>query len=221
MQWIDYEAPTTVEEAVAAFQRHGSNARALAGGTDLLVQMRAGRRDNQVVIDLKKIPALNDISWDPAKGLTLGADVPCYEIYADEKASIAAIVATFKGKTIGVQTSTTHENFLNEFLKADVDIKSYDTQENLDLDLQAGRVDAALASMSYWVPLLESDKGADMAMVGPAMTGGPFGAGVGVGIRQKDQALADKFTAAINAAIADGTVKKLAVQWFGFDASSK
>ena len=50
----------------------------------MLVQMRAGRRDNQVVIDLKKIPALNDISWDPAKGLTLGAAVPCYQIYADE-----------------------------------------------------------------------------------------------------------------------------------------
>ena len=143
------------------------------------------------------------------------------EISADEKTAIDAIVKTFKGKTIGVQTSTTHENFLNEFLKADVDIKSYDTQENLDLDLQAGRVDAALASMSYWVPLLESDKGSDMKMVGPAMTGGPFGAGVGVGIRQKDQALADKFTTAINAAIADGTVKKLAVQWFGFDASAK
>ena len=66
MQWIDYEAPTTVEQAVNLFQRHGSDARALAGGTDLLVQMRAGRRANRIVIDLKKIPALNEISWDPA-----------------------------------------------------------------------------------------------------------------------------------------------------------
>ena len=105
---------------------------------------------------------------------------------ADEKAAIDAIVREFKGKTIGVQTSTTHENFLREYLGKDADIKTYDTQENLDLDLQAGRVDVALASMSYWVPLLASDKGSDMVMVGPGMTGGPFGAGVGVGIRQKD-----------------------------------
>lgn len=143
------------------------------------------------------------------------------DVSAAEKATIDAVVNEFKGKTIGVQTSTTHENFLREYLGDEVDIRTYDTQENLDLDLEAGRVDAALASMSYWVPLLESDKGKSMKMVGPHMTGGPFGAGVGVGIRQADQDLADKFTKAINEAIADGTVSRLAVQWFGFDASAK
>jgi len=143
------------------------------------------------------------------------------DVSGAEKATIDAVVDEFKGKTIGVQTATTHENFLREHLGDEVDIRTYDTQENLDLDLEAGRVDAALASMSYWVPLLESDKGKDMKMVGPHMTGGPFGAGVGVGIRQKDEHLAEHFTEAINEAIADGTVSKLAVQWFGFDASAK
>jgi octopine/nopaline transport system substrate-binding protein len=71
------------------------------------------------------------------------------------------------------------------------------------------------------VPLFDSDKGKGMKMVGPGMTGGPFGNGVGVGIRQKDQDLADMFSKAINGAIADGTVSKLAIKWFGFDASSK
>lgn len=150
-----------------------------------------------------------------AEFLTLG------DVSADEKAALDDIVATFKGKTIGVQTSTTHENFLREFMGDDVEIRTYDTQENLDLDLQSGRLDAALASMSYWVPLLASDKGSDMKMVGPSMTGGPFGNGVGAGIRKEDQALADKFSDAINSAIADGTVKKMAEQWFGFDASAK
>ncbi len=143
------------------------------------------------------------------------------EVDANEKAAIDDIVATFKGMTVGVQTATTHENFLREYLGDDVTIRTYDTQENLDLDLQAGRVDTALASMSYWVPLFESDKGKGMTMVGPGMTGGPFGHGVGVGIRQKDQDLADMFSTAIDGAIADGTVSKLAIKWFGFDASSK
>ena len=143
------------------------------------------------------------------------------EVDSKEKATIDDIVAEFKGKTVGVQTATTHENFLREYLGDDVTIRTYDTQENLDLDLQAGRVDTALASMSYWVPLFDSDKGKGMKMVGPGMTGGPFGNGVGVGIRQKDQDLADMFSEAINGAIADGTVSKLAVKWFGFDASSK
>lgn len=143
------------------------------------------------------------------------------DVSADEKTALDAIVKEFKGKTIGVQISTTHENFLREYLGKDVTIKTYDTQENLDLDLQAGRVDAALAAASYWVPLLASDKGKDMVMVGPGMTGGPFGAGVGAGIRKDDQALADMFSKAINEAIADGSLKKLAVHWFGFDASTK
>lgn len=139
----------------------------------------------------------------------------------DEKAAVAEVVKQFKGKTIGVQTATTHENFLREYMGNDVDIRTYDTQENLDLDLQAGRVDAALAAMSYWVPLLEKDAGSDMTMVGPGFVGGPFGHGVGAGIRKEDQALADMFSTAIQAAIDDGSVSKLAVKWFGFDASAK
>ena len=139
----------------------------------------------------------------------------------NEKAGIAAVVKEFKGKTIGVQTATTHENFLRQYLGKDAEIRTYDTQENLDLDLQAGRVDAALAAMSYWVPLLKKDKGKDMAMVGPGFVGGPFGHGVGVGVRKEDQALADMFSKAIQSAIDDGSISKLAIKWFGFDASSK
>jgi octopine/nopaline transport system substrate-binding protein len=149
------------------------------------------------------------------------AAVNLMEVDSAEKAALDSVVKEFKGKTIGVQTATTHENFLKEYLGNDVSIKTYDTQENLDLDLQAGRVDAALASMSYWAPLLKSDKGKDMVAVGPDMTGGPFGAGVGAGIRKEDQKLADMFSKAITEAIADGTVSKMAIQWFGFDASVK
>jgi octopine/nopaline transport system substrate-binding protein len=143
------------------------------------------------------------------------------EVSSEEKAAIAAIAGEFKGKTIGVQTATTHENFLREYLGDGVEVRTYDTQENLDLDLGAGRVDAALAAMSYWVPLLEKDKGKGMVMVGPGLAGGPFGAGVGVGIRQKDAALAEMFSKAIDAALADGTCSKLSVQWFGFDGCSR
>lgn len=143
------------------------------------------------------------------------------EVDAGEKAAVDAIIKTFKGKTIGVQISTTHENFLREYMGKEVTVKTYDTQENLDLDLQAGRVDAALASASYWVPLLATDKGKDMVMVGPNMVGGPFGAGVGAGIRKDDKSLTAMFDKAINAAINDGSCSKLAVQWFGFDACAK
>jgi octopine/nopaline transport system substrate-binding protein len=52
------------------------------------------------------------------------------------------------------------------------------------------------------------------------MTGGPFGSGIGVAVRKTDQELADMFSKAINAALRDGTIKKLAIEWFTFDTSA-
>lgn len=168
-------------------------------------------------------PAVFVVKSDgPFAGFKADVDtVTMPDLDAGETAAIEAVKAAFKGKTIGVQIATTHENFLNEVLAGDVTVKTYDTQENLDLDLQAGRVDAALAAMSYWKPLLEGDNGKGLEMVGPGYTGGPFGDGVGAGIRQDDQALADMFSKAIDEAIADGTVSKMAIEHFGFDASAK
>lgn len=162
------------------------------------------------------------VKSSPLAGLDVGLNnISLASVDAKEKSGIDAIKAAMKGKTVGVQISTTHENFLNEYLGDTVTVKTYDTQENLDLDLGAGRIDAALASLSYWVPLLEGEKGENMMMVGPKMDGGPFGNGVGAGIRQDDQELADMFTKAIDAAIADGTISKLSTKWFGFDGTPK
>jgi CO/xanthine dehydrogenase FAD-binding subunit len=88
VNWFDYAAPATVEEAVALMAAH-PRARLLAGGTDLLVQLRAGRKETDFVIDLKRIPELNAIDYDAARGLTLGAAVPCYRIYRDQNVARA------------------------------------------------------------------------------------------------------------------------------------
>ena len=61
MRAIDYAAPTSLSEAVAIMAAHGDRARPLAGGTDVLVQLRGGRREADVVVDTKKIPELNEI----------------------------------------------------------------------------------------------------------------------------------------------------------------
>jgi len=143
------------------------------------------------------------------------------QLDSEEKTSLTATIAALKGKTIGVQKGTIHLNFLKEYLKGDATIRSYGTQEELDLDLQSGRVDVAFAAMSYWHPLFQKEEGKDFMAIGPGFSEGPFGAGVGLGLRKDDQALADKFSVAINSAIADGTVSKIATKWFGFDASTK
>ena len=106
---------------------------------------------------------------------------------------------------------------MNEFMP-DIDLKSYDTMDNMILDLRAGRIDAGYTAVTFLKPII--DESGDVVSIGPNMTGGPLGRGVAVGIRQEDSALRDKFTAAINSMIADGSLSKMAVQWFGFDASA-
>jgi xanthine dehydrogenase FAD-binding subunit len=82
MQAIQYAAPESIPDAVALLQRFGARARILAGGTDLIVQVREHARDIDVMVDGKRIPELMDLAFDPQKGLTIGAAVPCHEIYS-------------------------------------------------------------------------------------------------------------------------------------------
>ncbi len=80
MNAFDYAAPATVREAVALLAEKGPRARLLAGGTDILVQLREGRRETDWVIDVKYIPELHAIDYSPAAGLRFGAAVPCYQL---------------------------------------------------------------------------------------------------------------------------------------------
>jgi CO/xanthine dehydrogenase FAD-binding subunit len=81
---INYEVPTTVAQAVTMLKRHGEKARPLCGGTDLLIQMRAGVRRPEFIVDLKHIKELRQIKFDARKGVRLGAAVPCIEVYESE-----------------------------------------------------------------------------------------------------------------------------------------
>jgi len=82
VKWFDYARPASVKEAVNLLAAH-PRGQLLAGGPDLLVPLRSGRKETDVVVDVKRIPELNAIEYDPARGLTLGAAVPSYKIYAD------------------------------------------------------------------------------------------------------------------------------------------
>ncbi|PKB82400.1 MAG: carbon monoxide dehydrogenase [SAR202 cluster bacterium Io17-Chloro-G9] len=86
---MDYAAPKTLSEAVQLMASHGERARVIAGGTDILVQLRGGRRSLDLLVDVKAIPELNQISYNAQSGLVLGAAVPCYHIYQNEAVASA------------------------------------------------------------------------------------------------------------------------------------
>lgn len=139
------------------------------------------------------------------------------EVTPAEQAEIDGFRVLLKGKTIGVQTSTTHAAFIDKYLgDAGITIRRYDTQENLDMDLQAGRIDAAEASLSVWFPRIKEapDK---YVLIGPLWSGDVLGKGNGIGIRKEDKELKALFNKGLDSAMQDGTLRKLALKWFGFD----
>jgi octopine/nopaline transport system substrate-binding protein len=138
---------------------------------------------------------------------------------AEAEKAIEALKPLLKGKTVGVQTSTIHSNFADKYLKNVAEIREYKTTEQHDLDLAAGRIDAVLADATALSGTLRKPEFKDYALVGPSITGGLLGPGVGVGLRQGETDLKQMFNDAVAAAKADGTIKKLSEKWFKIDVT--
>src|ERR1700710_3103601 len=83
MKDIIYAAPKTIAGAAKLLHEHGDRARILAGGTDIIVQVREGRRDIDALVDIKHVPEVNELTCD-AKGLVIGSAVPCCLIYENK-----------------------------------------------------------------------------------------------------------------------------------------
>ena len=151
--------------------------------------------------------------------LKAGGKVNMDALDSTSTALLDSLKSTLKGSVIGVQGSTTHENFVKQVLGDTVTMKSYDTQENLELDLSIGRIDAALSDQGSMEKFMESDNGKNIAFIGPGLGGGPFGGGVGVGLRKADTDLLKMFNKAIDEARAGGTLAEHFTKWFGKDIS--
>src|ERR1700755_1233259 len=72
---IRYLAPSSLDEAIGAFAAAGSAARILAGGTDILVQMRSGAVRPELIVEIKKIAKITAIEKPAEGGFRLGAAV--------------------------------------------------------------------------------------------------------------------------------------------------
>jgi carbon-monoxide dehydrogenase medium subunit len=94
MQAVRYARATSVDEAVRMLREGGEVARVLAGGTDVIVLARERRRDIDLFVDIKHIPEVMGITYDPASGLTVGAATPLYQVYenADVRQHYPALV---------------------------------------------------------------------------------------------------------------------------------
>lgn len=123
------------------------------------------------------------------------------------------------GKVVGAQTGTVNARYLEEvFVKAGAEARLYATQDEANLDLVSGRLDAVIADKLVLLPWLEkSADGACCRTVGEDLRDPAyFGAGIGAGLRKEDadlKALIDKGIAGIRA---DGTYDRINATYFPF-----
>ena len=145
---------------------------------------------------------------------------------SDVKKALKTITASLSGKTVCTQTGTIHQNFLESGDVGSVNVRTYKTQDEVNLDLTSGRCDVALAAKASFIDYAEAS-GKAVVTIGPNLSGGAFGGGVGVGIRQggedaigtRDAKLLKDFNKAIDKARKKGIISKLAIKWFKDDVS--
>jgi polar amino acid transport system substrate-binding protein len=124
-----------------------------------------------------------------------------------------------KGKVIGVQVSTVHAVYAKKHFTEAAEIKEYQTQDEANQDLSAGRIDATQADSIALDAFLKSDEGkacCDLkGYVAPDLE--VLGPGVGAGLRKGDTELKDKINAAIKAIRANGKYAEITKKYFDFD----
>ena len=139
-------------------------------------------------------------------------------LVARSDAKLTPTAAGMKGRKIGVQRSTIHDRFATDTFK-DSEIVRYAKQDEVFLDLAAGRVDAALLdSIAADEGFLKRPAGKGFGFFGPAYNDPVyFGVGAGIAVRKADTDLQARLNAAIAAIRADGTYKKIQDKYFAFD----
>ena len=177
-----------------------------------------GYADEVASLAVMKGSSLEGMDTPEGVNLTLGGSAV--------KKALKTITGALAGKTVCTQTGTIHQNFLESGDVGSVNVRTYKTQDEVNLDLTSGRCDVALAAAVAFTDYADKS-GKPVVLVGPTFSGGAFGNGVGVGIRQasdsaigkRDAKILKDFNKAINKARKQGIISKLAIKHFGFDAS--
>lgn len=222
----------------APFSEVGSDGQLKGFEIDLARALCAqlGASCTPVILDFDaQIPALQSrkidaimasMSITPERERSIAFSTPYYfspaRLVAAQDAKLNVSPSGLRGKRIGVERGTVHERFLNEVFEGS-QIMRYSTQDQVFLDLKAGRLDAALVDVVIaQFGFLNTSDGRGFGFVGPDFREPQyFGKGIGVGLRKADaEALGRRIDAALAALRGSGALKTLNDRYFRFDLVS-
>lgn len=143
--------------------------------------------------------------------------IPAIFIASKEEPAGQVTPAALAGKKIGTTDRSDHETYLKEFYK-DSEIVLYAKQDEANLDLLVGRLDAVFGDKRSLTKFLESREGGCCHVIGDVPTEPAFRhQAYGVGLRKEDEALRARFNRAIAQVKADGTYDRIRAKYFPFD----
>lgn len=129
------------------------------------------------------------------------------------------VTGDLSGKIIGVQKATVHENFIRDNYGDVADVRAYETQEEANMDLAAGRLDLVFADKLVLLGgFIEKEEGKDFEFTGPERTDLKwFGEGIGIAVRKGETELLDMLNKAILDIRANGKYQEINAKYFPFD----
>jgi ABC-type amino acid transport substrate-binding protein len=150
----------------------------------------------------------------PHTGESLSTDTP-----EGEKA-VADLKEALKGMTLGASLSTSQLQFVQENFGDVVKVQTYKSSEQVQLDLESGRLDGQFDNVVFARDRAAKSQGA-LKTTGPLLVGGIMATNVCLGIRKEEPELKAILNKALAEMRADGTLAKLSEKWFQIDLSPK
>jgi len=160
--WQNYLFPASVEEALEMLASYGGQARLVAGGTDLILELQEGRRQVEALVDITRIPGLDAIELDNGM-ITLGAAVTYRQVIDSPLLQARAAVLVEASRKVGSpqirNVGTLVGNVVNAMPAADGAIALFALEAELEIASPDGR---------RWVPIEELYEGPGRSKVDPS-----------------------------------------------------
>ncbi len=166
---------------------------------------------------------LNSLSITEEREKVIAFTAPYYQTpamwVADKSLDLVTTPEGLKGKLIGVQGSTSNATYLKAYYAKGSTLRYYNTQDDINADLQSGRIDVTLLDALSVEPVLKASGSENLAVLGNAPQDPLFGDGVGVAIRKGDTALKAKIDQGLDEMRDNGTYDKIRSKYFSMDIS--
>ncbi len=173
------------------------------------------------------IPGLNAGRYDaivasmsitPARLEAVNFTQPYYQagavLVAPKDSDLMPTADSLAGHTIGTQRASTYANLIEQKFP-DADMRLYDTVENHNLDLTAGRIDGVIAQRIFMSNWIDSEEGAGYEIKGDAMLDPEIlGLGAGIAVRKADTDLLKRLDEALDTIMDNGTYDEINDRYF-------